>query len=986
MSINPLNPYLAYKRDTSRLIFWVIRVSNTIIRTSKNLPDDAPKYANTTGEVTVASLVALSKLIAAHIKPVPRSILALFDGVIQARTESYETFQQISSSDPDIERSNASHKHFIDALVEAFDALGGSEFVKERDERAAQEEKKRQARVEEEDEGYFDEEEDLEEALFSNKFAALGLDGSEDEAESGSEAEQEPAQAARRRQQRRPAGKGKKGKGKGAKKKKDARRQQPPKATNMDDIPVDLYRFTQDADGNMTDYLIAVYALFQEMATLRCYVQAQWRDVAYHGMNSTIAGAMSHMAVNFVQRTAAAMFLDFPGHDSYEKVLDHVTRGDISKVEALFTVVMHALPTDYELTAANMEQHFASTQPLRKQRIDIREQFLVHSFDALCDFVKDFQKTRSGKPTKTMLQEINGWDPDFDIEGATKEQRVKWRRSFTINWLYDFVNVFSSIVVQRNKEENNKYPLEEVDWSADGPWEIYKRVYGLSDFAGFVTGLAMQKPGTEFRSRIQPHHVFQLQCIVDSMAMTRGWIATGLFGHGFRTRPENFDPQRDIKLFLDREQKRVGQGFLQPIDLIKSLMIKDGMRQNEPLRNEANYDLLKAVQNDMINCLGRSVCYRVGGIIPPTRFGSNVDGMWDYCPYLCGVGLEEGLREAYHRCLVVFDKIPEPLLLLHLYNMLVQKGYITKKLSLFATLQEMFPDSIYTEGKPPTKKFSQALKARIQTWRVGHPKTKANEDFWTLRKNIFFKRNSFLLQLNAAGWNPDRIPDSEITMPSTLALHRISQHKPITDPATGKKRMEDTLLIGRAREHFSEEQIVESVLEVPRRRKELRSRNARSEKSVIPKGYTQNSLAKAGGRKLGLETTVLELLELVKLDVCCDVRGTAPLSAVNYVWVMIQMITLFIQIEESLEEVQNPLYLRAYREGTKWENRKRMGFTYLALEGTDEEVNRILAREFESPRAGFSQHCFWDSLDLDDPKKHFAERGGNDPFDQCTIM
>ncbi|KAJ6784219.1 hypothetical protein PWT90_01797 [Aphanocladium album] len=985
--MDSLNPYLAYKRDTSRLIFWVIRVSNTIIRTSKNLPAGAPKFANTTGEVTVASLVALSKLIASHIKPVPRSILALFDSVIQARTDTYETFQQISSTDPDIERSNASHKHFIDALVEAFDALGGAEYIQERDAKALQEEKQRQATAEEdEDEGYYDEEEELEEAIFSNKFAALGLDDSEDDAESDSEAEQEQGQAPRRRQQRRPAGKGKKGKAKGGKKKKTARLQQPPKATSMDEIPVDLYRFTQDADGNMTDYLIAIYALFQEMATLRCYVQAQWRDVAYHGMNTAIAGAMSHLAVNFVQRTAAAMFLDFPGHDSYEKVLDHITRGDITKVEGLFTVVMHALPTDYELTAANMEQHFANTTPIRRQHINIREQFLIHTFNALVDFAKDFQKTRSGKPTKAMLQEINDWDPDFDIEAASEEQRVKWRRSFTINWLYDLVNVFSSIVVQRNKQEGNRYPLEEVDWSADGPWDIYRRVYGMNDFAGFVTSLAMQKPGTEFKSRIQPHHVFELQCIVDSMAMSRGWIATGLFGHGFRDRPQNFDPQRDIKLFLDREQKRIGQGFLQPVDLLKTIMMKDGMKNNDPTRNEANYELLKSVQNDFIIALGRSVCYRVGGIIPPTRFGSNVDGMWDYCPYLCGVGLEEALRESYHRSLIVFDKIPEPICLLHLHNMLVQKGYLKKSVSLFATLQELFPEALFSEGKAPTKKFAQALKTRIQEWRIGHPKTKANEDFWTLRKNVFFKRNSFLLQLNAAGWNPDRIPDSEVTVPSTLALHRISQNKPITDPVTGKRRMEDTYLVKKARDHFSEEQIVESVLEVPRRRKELRGKHAKSEKSIIPAGYTQNTLAKAGGRKLGLETTVVELLELVKLDICCDIRGTSPLSAVNYVWVIIRMMTLFIQIEMALEEVKNPLYERAYREGTTWANKKRTGFTYLALEGTDEECLRIIAREFESPPASFLQHCFWDSLDLGDPKKHFAERGGNDPFDQCTVM
>lgn len=40
----------------------------------------------------------------------------------------YAAFQQIVNEkpDPDIERSNTTHKHFIDALTEAFDALGGN--------------------------------------------------------------------------------------------------------------------------------------------------------------------------------------------------------------------------------------------------------------------------------------------------------------------------------------------------------------------------------------------------------------------------------------------------------------------------------------------------------------------------------------------------------------------------------------------------------------------------------------------------------------------------------------------------------------------------------------------------------------------------------------------------------------------------------------------------------------------------------------------
>lgn len=987
MSITPLNPYLAYKRDTSRLIFWIVRVSNIIIRTAKNLPEDAPKYPNTTGEVTAASLVALSKLIAWRLKSVPRSILSLFDSVIQARTQAFEAFQQISSSDPGVERSNASHKHFIDALVEAFEALGGAEWTKERDANAAREEKERESKAKSNaSESRKYEEDELEEALFSNKFAALDIDDSDDDVESGSDADQGQEQAHKRRQQRRTGGKGKKGKGGGKKKKKTTHHPQPPRATTMGDIPVESYRITQDEEGKITDYLIAVYALFQEICSLRCYVQAQWRDVGYHNLNAAVAGALSNMAVNLVQRTTAAMFLDFPGHDSFENVLKAITLGDIGKVEGLFRVVVHAVAPGQEVDVDNVEQDLAGTTPLTEHKINIRELFLVHTYDTLVDFVLDYQKTRSGKPTKAMLQNIGSWDPNFNVRRASLQQRIKWRRSFTINWLYDLVNVFSSVVVQRNKETNNRYPLEDVDWSPDGPWEIYRRVYGLNEFAGFVTALAMQKQGTEIRSRIQPHHVFQLQCIVDSMAMSRGWLATGLFGHEFRDPPDNFDAQRDIKLFLDREEKRIGQGFLYPVDLLRNLMIKDGLMHNDRSRHEAHYELLKSVQADLNNALGRSYCFRPAIHVPPSRFEPNVNGMWDYCPYLCGVGLEEALRETYHRCLTVFDKISEPLLLLHLHNMLVQTGYLKNAITLFATLQELFPDALFSGGKAPTKKFGQALKTRISDWKIGHPKTKANEDFWTLRKNAFFRRNSLLLNLNAAGWNADRIPDADITMPSSLALHRVSQHKILTDPITGKKRMEDGEIIRRARKVFSEEELIESVLEVPRRREELRNKNIKGERSIIPAGYTSETLTKAGGRKMNLETSLLELLELVKLDLCNDICGTVPLSSLNFVWVMVRCIALFTQIEKTLSEKKNPLYLRAYKDVSAWSSKKRMGLTYLVLQSLDDEVMRIMASAFENPPALFLQHIYWEELELGEPEMHFLKRGGDDPYDTCSIM
>jgi hypothetical protein len=74
----------------------------------------------------VANLVALSRLIAKHISDVPSTIMRLFRAVIDARTAAHQAFQMLAVKNPDpaIVKSNESHKHFIDALTEAFHALG----------------------------------------------------------------------------------------------------------------------------------------------------------------------------------------------------------------------------------------------------------------------------------------------------------------------------------------------------------------------------------------------------------------------------------------------------------------------------------------------------------------------------------------------------------------------------------------------------------------------------------------------------------------------------------------------------------------------------------------------------------------------------------------------------------------------------------------------------------------------------------------------
>ncbi|KAJ9161581.1 hypothetical protein NKR19_g2155 [Coniochaeta hoffmannii] len=203
-----LNPYLAYKRDTSRLVYWIVKTSNAIIAASLALSDElnAPRGLNANGRITVAEFVSLSKLIAKHVKPSPQAILHLFEAVIQARTTLFEAYSELAArkSDPKIERSNASQKHFIDALSKAFDVLGG----------AGCDEKQETGTC---STATIDDEADLDQLLLSKRFAALSMStvpDAEDEepSDSGPKEETRSGRTTRNQQKKRPSAKAKKAK------------------------------------------------------------------------------------------------------------------------------------------------------------------------------------------------------------------------------------------------------------------------------------------------------------------------------------------------------------------------------------------------------------------------------------------------------------------------------------------------------------------------------------------------------------------------------------------------------------------------------------------------------------------------------------------------------------------------------------------------------------------------------------------------------
>jgi hypothetical protein len=964
------NLYLTYKKDTSRLLYWVINTSNGIIQSERNTEEDAAITINTTGQSTVAEIVSMSRLIARNLESVPRAIFDLFQAVIKARSTMYAAFQQIVNEKPDpgIERSNATHKHFIDALTEAFDALGGN----------SQDPSK----------ATLGEEATNDEDVFQNQFSALSLGTADIDDGDVSEEDTLPTQP---RVQKKKSGKGKKGKR--GKKLKQKPVSKPTTEAPLADIPVESYRILEDKDGLVSDYLLAVYAVVSEWIELRTFTQDLWREVAYDGLNGAVAASLTSTAVAMVKQTCIAVFADFPGHESYDTIIQTITRGDSDKAQTNFSLTL------YQVSACGH-----SSEKAEERWLDAKEQFWIHTYNDLLTFITDFKMNRTGKPTKAMQAQLNGWSPTFDLQRATNEERVSWRRLYTINWLYDLVNVFSSIVVQRNTMKGEHHVYEDVDWSTTGPWHQHRRLFGLNEFAGDITTLAMQKPNTDIRRKILPHHVFQLQCIVDSFAASRGWTLNAFRGHILVPPPRKFRPRRDVDLFLDREVERDGRGLLQSIDMLTQMLQKDADTNQDPNRHKLHLDILEDLKFDFVNWLGESKYMSGLTTIPASRFSKhNANGLWEYSPLLCAAGLVEGLILVQRLVMHLWDAIPEPTLVLHLHNMLVKKGYLKREVGLYATLESLLSDSFFPQGIP-TDDFSNAL--RDQT-RLGRNDPKSLRQRQALSRDLttnthqlldpnlnrFFKEKSALMTYYDADFVPEKIPDSAVRIPSMLYAMRLINTEKVVDPATGQKRLKETELVKRAKAQGQTDSELLQAAPIAALDPDVSDKDQEAimrriaEKEDLKTGPRLNPYLLSEEKKR-THWQGRTLLDTLRLDFFADVCGNNPISSLNYVFITFHMMVLFSMVEDRFREARNPLWVEAYEHPQpELRRQKRIALVMGAMATENEEALRIFAEVFENLRIGTLGCIFWEDMRPDeDGAKPRSDDDDEIPTDQCSIM
>lgn len=482
------------------------------------------------------------------------------------------------------------------------------------------------------------------------------------------------------------------------------------------------------------------------------------------------------------------------------------------------------------------------------------------------------------------------------------------------------------------------------------------------------------------RSKILPHHMMQLHFIVDAMTACRGWSLDYLGGHVLRSPAAGFRARRDIDKFLDRNYKEQGSGFL-------GAAMMFGRCMKDPQPETLNVIVLvREVAQAFKDWLGESKYMHGLETIPPSRFSStNANGLWEYSPFLCGVGLVDALDISYRAGLYIWDCRHEPLATVHLHNMLVQKGYIKEPIGLFAMLSSLFATSFFPNGKRPKSGFRWAMDSRIRIVQVKGldvrsltqrrreiAESSSNLDdirrLLSVDRNLLFQKKSNLSLYYDAGGNVESIPESDITLFSQLATARLRQVRQYTDES-GQRQLEETELVRRHLE--CDHPINPTGLKLPMHLliKYIDGEHDTGSATSPQVDPTASRNGTRGGRNspstgwqaLDPSWRGSALLRTMKHDICDDVCGRHPFSALNYVWAYVRFVIIFARIQMELQRAGNPLYRRAFEANSERTTCATAvdKLVYLLIQTEDDECLRIMAEVFEGPRAEFWDHTYW---------------------------
>lgn len=502
--------------------------------------------------------------------------------------------------------------------------------------------------------------------------------------------------------------------------------------------------------------------------------------------------------------------------------------------------------------------------------------------------------------------------------------------------------------------------------------------------------LAIDKSGKDVRDQILPIHVFYLQLIVDSLTVTKGWTYDLRKGHLFNEPAHGFHPKRDVFNFFGGAGEP-GRGILYALNrLSRDLQVQelDTRPQTNTKHTRHLLDLLQAMigmyqQFELPSDLLEKSRFRPANPSGPRKFW----GLWEFSPFLCSVGLADVLEMGFLLGLHIWGHHLEPIILMHLYNMLLREGYLKEPIDLFENLQRLFPSGFFSEGIVPVSDYVTALANHV----AGLDKKMLNKH----GKNralgglgesccMTIPYDSFSVLLREADWDIDRIPDAEVPLSSLLAKLRIARTKQIPDPNTGTRRLEETVLVKRAKAALISEGLAENLAE----ERLLAMADALAEHNAVEKDQAERSVDEVH-YTTPQDYSNSDMLDLLKVDLMADVDGDHPLCGLNLLRFTGYAFKIFNSIEMRLRDLCNETFESLLDDTgqykvpdrsttTDTESYGRSILIAEAMSRKDEQVLDAATKAITDLQRSFSYFIFWDRLNFGDEKSTSPQTTGGE--------
>ncbi|KAK7949176.1 uncharacterized protein PG986_010062 [Apiospora aurea] len=415
---------------------------------------------------------------------------------------------------------------------------------------------------------------------------------------------------------------------------------------------------------------------------------------------------------------------------------------------------------------------------------------------------------------------------------------------------------------------------------------------------------------------------------------------------------------------------------------LKEVAAKERILVDKPANHyRHSLKVLELVQNDFSERLGGST--HIDGMTSghSSRFARfDTNGLWQFSPVLCGAALLEALDISHSLGIGIWDETAEPILMMHVHNMLLQMGYIEEPIEVYSKLPEMFYPEMFQDGKPPLSGIAQSMLDHIDS-RFGKAPSKrprstrrqvipksATEAYRMLDSDSFQRRKpgNVLGMWRRASWNPDRIPDEEVVF-SLLIGVRLAQTKHVVDPRTGETKLEETPLVSMVLK--DNPNALEDLLEGSKSMREVLFDPADPVPEDLPAHIRDNYQFETALPRLSdkvhshassfidININSRKLLSLVKWDLNGDILDGQ--SGLNVVRLAVHFVLTFRGIEKALSEIRNETYIRVYESGNSWNRPKPVVLARMALEGHDQGCLRTMARVLEGTKDGVEDFKYW---------------------------